>query len=296
MSGSVQYLIIPAAVANDTRLGYGAKILFGRIYSLSVKRGYCYASNSTMAAEQGMSLPTFKRQLQELVDAGYVRTVSRGSKRQIFVNRERLKNEPLRGSEMSPIDERLKNEPLRGSEMSREGLKSEPHKIIKEKEIIKDPPLIPPMGPEVPAKPEPQPPKAPPSRQRVALENLWQWARGDWLKEEIAAGMAKLLMDGKHDGMPSADLVTVTANIYLEELTPYQLTPEERPRVKAAFEQARRSMTVWPRSKDICDFLPRRREQEQLPEATERGSPVALMAEFERMKKEHKQQTEGDTA
>lgn len=125
----------------------------------------------------------------------------------------------------------------------------------------------------------------PHGRQGEAMRNLAAWAKGDWLREEIATGMARLLADGKREGMPSADLIAVTAENYRESLTPYQLTEEERPRVREMFEQVRKQCRNWPQSKELTDFLPRRRMQDVLPEETQRGSPeVHLWDEFLKQK------------
>lgn len=130
-----------------------------------------------------------------------------------------------------------------------------------------------------------QPRGKPHGRQGEAMRNLAAWAKGDWLREEIATGMARLLADGKREGMPSADLIAVTAENYRESLTPYQLTEEERPRVREMFEQVRKQCRNWPQSKELTDFLPRRRMQDVLPEETQRGSPeIHLWDEFLKQK------------
>ena len=130
-----------------------------------------------------------------------------------------------------------------------------------------------------------QPRGKPRGRQGEAMRNLAAWAKGDWLREEIATGMARLLADGKREGMPSADLIAVTAENYRESLTPYQLTEEERPRVREMFEQCRKQCRNWPQSKELTDFLPRRRMQDVLPEETQRGSPeIHLWDEFLKQK------------
>ena len=42
------YLVIPAAVAEDTRLRERSKLIYGRIVQLAASTGFCYASNQAL--------------------------------------------------------------------------------------------------------------------------------------------------------------------------------------------------------------------------------------------------------
>lgn len=125
------------------------------------------------------------------------------------------------------------------------------------------------------------------SKRGEALQALGAWAQGDWLREEIAAGMALLLADGERKGLPAADTITLTAANYEAELRKYQLTEEERGRVRQAFEQARLHVQNWPQTRELCDHLPRRRPQEALAEEPEsaRRPAFGLAEEFANLKR-----------
>lgn len=68
------YAIIPANVRYDKTLKDKAKLLFGEIYALSSKNGFCYASNSYFAKLYGVSTNTISSLIKNLVDRGYVET------------------------------------------------------------------------------------------------------------------------------------------------------------------------------------------------------------------------------
>jgi hypothetical protein len=68
------YIKISKTVLYDTRLSYGAKLLYGEIASLAIKEGFCFASNSYFARRYNAGPSSITRWIHELSQAGYVRT------------------------------------------------------------------------------------------------------------------------------------------------------------------------------------------------------------------------------
>ncbi|MBR2711538.1 MAG: helix-turn-helix domain-containing protein [Bacilli bacterium] len=65
-------IIIPAEIRLDENLKDKAKLLFGVILTLSIKTGYCFASNKYLAKELNVSTTTISILIKELIDRGYV--------------------------------------------------------------------------------------------------------------------------------------------------------------------------------------------------------------------------------
>ena len=131
-----------------------------------------------------------------------------------------------------------------------------------------------------------RPRAAPPNKTEEAKGRLAAWIGEDWLRKEIAVGVMRLWADGERSGRPAADVLVVTAANIEDELRKYQLTPQETDRVKAAFDEARRHCRGWPQAREICDFLPRRREQLAIEENTAPKQPLRLMEGFRKVKEE----------
>jgi len=66
------WVIIPPAIAGSDLISARAKYLFGRIYALSQKDGYCYASNDYLSVGTGLEVRTLQRVLLELKKAGFI--------------------------------------------------------------------------------------------------------------------------------------------------------------------------------------------------------------------------------
>lgn len=66
------YSIIPANVRYDENLSDRAKLLYGEITALSNKEGYCWATNAHFAELFKVSKKSISRNIQELVDRGYI--------------------------------------------------------------------------------------------------------------------------------------------------------------------------------------------------------------------------------
>ncbi len=66
------YAIIPANVRYDEKLSDRAKLLYGEITALSNKEGYCWANNGHFAELFKVSKKSISRNIQELVERGYI--------------------------------------------------------------------------------------------------------------------------------------------------------------------------------------------------------------------------------
>lgn len=75
MAEANYYAIIPANVRYDSNLSDKAKLLYAEITSLANKEGYCWASNSYFAELYGVKVLCIKRNIKDLVDRGYLKSV-----------------------------------------------------------------------------------------------------------------------------------------------------------------------------------------------------------------------------
>lgn len=66
------FICIPLEVLHDKGLKDKAKLLYGEIASLSVKNGYCYASNSYFADKFNVTPTTISILINDLVKKGYL--------------------------------------------------------------------------------------------------------------------------------------------------------------------------------------------------------------------------------
>ncbi|WP_142419070.1 conserved phage C-terminal domain-containing protein [Clostridium sp.] len=85
------YAIIPANVRYDTKISDKAKLLYGEITALANKEGYCWASNAYFAELFGVNKKSISRNIQELVDRGYIisRIIYEGKmikERRLYIN------------------------------------------------------------------------------------------------------------------------------------------------------------------------------------------------------------------
>ena len=75
MGDANYYAIIPANVRYDSELSDKAKLLYGEITALTNKEGYCWASNNYFAELYGVKVLCIKRNIKDLVDKGYLKSV-----------------------------------------------------------------------------------------------------------------------------------------------------------------------------------------------------------------------------
>lgn len=68
---------IPYNVQIDNSICDGAKLYFGQLHALTVKFGYCWATDFQLAQMKGVSIRTIERWNKELDDAGHINRVTK---------------------------------------------------------------------------------------------------------------------------------------------------------------------------------------------------------------------------
>ncbi len=71
-------VFVPLGLLRCREIGDGAKLLYGRLCLFAGKDSDCFAERTELAKEMGLSVATIGRQLEELVDAKFIRRVRRG--------------------------------------------------------------------------------------------------------------------------------------------------------------------------------------------------------------------------
>ena len=66
------FLMIPQVVAQDKRLKGNEKLLYGHIFSLTKKEGYCWATNDYLADLMGVSKDCISRYITHIIELGYL--------------------------------------------------------------------------------------------------------------------------------------------------------------------------------------------------------------------------------
>lgn len=67
------YSKIPSKVRLNANICPNAKLLYGVIYLLSLKEGFCYASNNCLSSNINVSVRTITRLLKELKNENLIR-------------------------------------------------------------------------------------------------------------------------------------------------------------------------------------------------------------------------------
>jgi hypothetical protein len=108
---------------------------------------------------------------------------------------------------------------------------------------------------------------APTGKRAQAIAALAEWGRGDWLRRLIGDGLSALLTLGL-DGTPGADVICRTADVWHHVMAgSCSAETVDSQRVKAAFSGLLKAVEKWPEPKAIWAHMPRRPQQELLPEA-----------------------------
>jgi len=105
----------------------------------------------------------------------------------------------------------------------------------------------------------------PSGKRAQAIALLADWAGNDWLRIEIAQGLAALLADNRQ-GAPGADTVTLTAGLWETLLRSRNVDIEEvdAPRIKSAFQALLTGFEGWPEARELIARMPRRPERPKL--------------------------------
>lgn len=69
------FLLIPQVVAQDDRLKGNEKLLYGHIFSLTKKEGYCWATNEYLSDLMGVSKGCISRYITHIIELGYLERV-----------------------------------------------------------------------------------------------------------------------------------------------------------------------------------------------------------------------------
>ena len=69
------FLMIPQVVAQDDRLKGNEKLLYGHIFSLTKKEGYCWATNEYLSDLMGVSKCCISRYIAHIIELGYLERV-----------------------------------------------------------------------------------------------------------------------------------------------------------------------------------------------------------------------------
>lgn len=90
------YLVVPHKIYTDSNLRHFDKLLFGKIYSLSRQKGYCWSSNSYFAKELNVSTRYVSNSINRLKEFNYIYCIIDNSlknelKRKIYINNAKLK-------------------------------------------------------------------------------------------------------------------------------------------------------------------------------------------------------------
>ena len=92
---SCRFVMIPEKLIQDDRLTSMSKLVFGKIYSLSISNGYSYATNGFLANYFKISIRTIGKCISELSKYHYIQVIFDRKevnqiKRKIFVIYENL--------------------------------------------------------------------------------------------------------------------------------------------------------------------------------------------------------------
>ena len=85
-----QYYLIPIIVYNDKFLSSTEKLLLSQIISLTLKEGYCYASNNYLANSLNTTIRTISKSLSQLKSQNYIIIKIENNNRKIYLNKEKI--------------------------------------------------------------------------------------------------------------------------------------------------------------------------------------------------------------
>ncbi len=94
------FALIPESVLFHDTLSSTSKLLWGVIYSLTRKDGYCWASNAYLSKTLKKSKRTIIDSLKELKDSGFISVyVARDKETKVFISRQIVTNISLKGND-----------------------------------------------------------------------------------------------------------------------------------------------------------------------------------------------------
>ena len=121
---------------------------------------------------------------------------------------------------------------------------------------------------------------APRGKRAQAVASLAEWGRGDWLRSQIADGLAALVALGL-EGTPGADMICRTADVWHHVLAgSCSVETLDAERVQRGFSGLLKAVESWPEPKAIFREMPARPRQETLPPAPRTDEEAARGAAF----------------
>lgn len=84
-----EFIAVPRIVLNDKDLSSTDKLLLGLVVSLTLNKGYCFASNKYLSNVLNVSTRTISTCLSELKTQEYI-IVKNDNKRKIYLNKEKI--------------------------------------------------------------------------------------------------------------------------------------------------------------------------------------------------------------
>lgn len=82
------WIIIPPQIAGIDNLPSGAKLVFGRIFALSQKNGYCWAWNEYIAKGTGLTKKTVSIYIPLLHKMNLIKVITKRNEQQIVIDRK----------------------------------------------------------------------------------------------------------------------------------------------------------------------------------------------------------------
>lgn len=96
------------------------------------------------------------------------------------------------------------------------------------------------------------------SKRTKAIDALAEWGKGDWLRNELALGIAALVVRSLK-GQPGADIITLTADTWhLALVKRCTIEQVDADRVRSGFERLLEGVLEWPQPKLLLDLMPPR--------------------------------------
>lgn len=85
-----EFIITPRILFNDNRLSNTDRIVLGLIISLTLNKGYCFATNEYLKEYVNSSLRTINYSLSKLKKLNYIIIKYENNKRKIYLNTEKV--------------------------------------------------------------------------------------------------------------------------------------------------------------------------------------------------------------
>ncbi len=115
------YMKIPMYIAHDDTINPAARLMYGDIYLLTHKEGFCWANNRYFAEMYNLSKATVTRCISELQKRGYIEIEidkAKGNKRYIKITKTRVIPDTTPSSKDADTSMQTCNEPINKNEVT----------------------------------------------------------------------------------------------------------------------------------------------------------------------------------